>query len=293
MSDLTSPSEIRTIMRRYNFRTRKSLGQNFLADGNIVKKIASAAQIASGDLVVEIGPGLGTLTRELAAGAQRVVCVEVDEALLPILRETLDDLDNVSLIHGDAMKVDFDRIAASASEGLWGHGAKKYKLAANLPYYITTPLLMRLLTENFNLDLLVIMIQLEVAARLTASPGSKDYGALSVAVQYYTVPELVFRVPASVFIPRPEVDSAVVRLTRRDKPAVAIPDEKLFFKLVKGAFGQRRKTLLNALSGAGLGLNKSVWEEVLRDAGIDPVRRGETLSLEEFAALTRTCWERI
>lgn len=280
-------------MRRYNFRTRKSLGQNFLADGNIVRKIAAAAQIAAEDLVVEIGPGLGTLTRELAANAQRVVCVEVDEALLPILRETLDDLDNVSLIHGDAMKVDFDHIVASASDGLWGHGAKKYKLAANLPYYITTPLLMRLLTEKFNLDLLVIMIQLEVAARLTASPGNKDYGALSVAVQYYTVPEQVFRVPASVFIPRPEVDSAVVRLTKREKPAVSVPDEKLFFKLVKGAFGQRRKTLLNALSGAGLGLNKGVWEEVLRNAGIDPGRRGETLSLEEFAALTRACWERI
>jgi len=291
VADLASLSVVRTILDKYKFHFRRAWGQNFLVDGNIVRKIVQAAGLCADDLVVEIGPGIGTLTAALAARAGRVVAVELDRALLPVLRETMSGLDNVSVIAGDAMRVDLDRLV---SDTVSGASERPYKLVANLPYYITTPLLMRLLQQKYRIGLMVVMVQQEVAARLTAAPGGKDYGALSVAVQYYTEPEVLFRVPRTVFYPRPEVDSAVVRLKKRFAPPVNIPDEELFFALVRGAFGQRRKTAANALAGGAAlpGWSRGDWEQALAAAGIDPRRRGETLGLEEFAALARVCARR-
>lgn len=287
MTDPLSPVRMRAILNKHNIRLRKNLGQNFLIDGNIVRKIVAASGLQLTDVVVEIGPGAGTLTAALAAAAGQVVAVEVDRGLLPVLAETLAGLKNVTVVHGDAMEMDFDRLVAGITES----PAQAYKVVANLPYYITTPLIMRLLRQKFHIADLVLMVQLEVAARLVARPGSKDYGALTVAVQYYCRPEILFRVPRTVFFPQPEVDSAVVRLVRRQEPAVAVVDEDLFFALVRGAFGQRRKTAANALAGANIvaGWTRPVWEEMLRRVGIDPRRRGETLGLEEFAALARVC----
>lgn len=287
MTDPLFPVRMRAILNKHNIRLRKNLGQNFLIDGNIVRKIVAASGLQLTDVVVEIGPGAGTLTAALAAAAGQVVAVEVDRGLLPVLAETLAGLKNVTVVHGDAMEMDFDRLVAGITES----PAQAYKVVANLPYYITTPLIMRLLRQKFHIADLVLMVQLEVAARLVARPGSKDYGALTVAVQYYCRPEILFRVPRTVFFPQPEVDSAVVRLVRRQEPAVAVVDEDLFFALVRGAFGQRRKTAANALAGANIvaGWTRPVWEEMLSRVGIDPRRRGETLGLEEFAALARVC----
>lgn len=280
--ELTAPSMVKGLMNKYNFRCRKSLGQNFLVDANIVNKIVDEARIAQSDTVIEIGPGLGVLTRAAALKAGKVLAVEVDKSLLPILGETLSDLGNVQLVQGDALEIDFDRLAQQN-----GAGARdKFKLLANLPYYITTPLLMHILNGKYNFSLMVIMIQQEVAERLKAAPGGKDYGSLTVAIRYHTEVEYLFRVPRTVFIPRPEVDSAVVRLIKRDRPAVNVPDQALFFRVVRGAFGQRRKTLLNAMGGAFGELGRGDLEDVLNAAGVSPGRRGETLSLEEFAAVS-------
>ncbi|OAT82965.1 16S rRNA (adenine(1518)-N(6)/adenine(1519)-N(6))-dimethyltransferase RsmA [Desulfotomaculum copahuensis] len=288
MAQLATPSAVRAVLEKYNVHLRRSLGQNFLVDANIVRKIAAAAGLEKDDLVFEIGPGTGVLTGVLATEAGRVVALEIDRSLLPVLAETLAGLDNVTVLHRDAMQADLDELAAAAAPDAAG---RPYKLVANLPYYITTPLIMRLLEKRFNISRLVVMVQLEVAARLAAAPGGKDYGALSVAVQYYTEPEMLFRVPRTVFLPRPEVDSAVVRLERRPAPAVAVPDEELFFALVRGAFGQRRKTAGNALAGSGVmpGWSRAQWEQALSAAGIALGRRGETLGLAEFAALCRVC----
>ncbi|MFZ5632192.1 MAG: 16S rRNA (adenine(1518)-N(6)/adenine(1519)-N(6))-dimethyltransferase RsmA [Bacillota bacterium] len=283
MSYLTSPSAVRKLLESYNFRCRKSMGQNFLVDANIVNKIISSALLDEDDTVVEIGPGLGVITRAAAMKAKGVVALELDRGLLPILEDTLKDLSNVSIVAGDAMEADLDAVVSSARAGYSG----PYKLIANLPYYITTPLIMRLLTGGFNISLCVIMVQQEVAERIAALPGGKEYGALSVAVQYYTEARCLFRVPATVFYPRPEVDSAVVRLLRRPKPAVGVPDEDLFFKVVRGSFGQRRKTLLNALGKVFNNIPREKLGKLLQAAGIDPGRRGETLSLTEFARITR------
>ncbi|MEW6064199.1 MAG: 16S rRNA (adenine(1518)-N(6)/adenine(1519)-N(6))-dimethyltransferase RsmA [Bacillota bacterium] len=289
MRELTSPSAVRKIIQAHGFKVRKALGQNFLMDANIIEKIVRFADLTEQDLTFEIGPGLGVLTRRLARSAGRVIAVELDQNLLPILQETLADFPNAEVVHGDALKVDFDRLAEERTAGVFGRQGKKYKLVANLPYYITTPLLMHLLTNGFNLERLVVMMQREVADRLQASPGGKDYGSLSVAVQYYTVPEIVVRVPKTVFYPAPDVDSAVVRLTKREAPPVDVTSEELFFKVVRAAFGQRRKTLLNSLTGSGLAARET-WLEVLSKTGIDPARRGETLSLQEFADLANTFW---
>lgn len=291
MRELTSPSAVRKIIQAHGFKVRKALGQNFLMDANIIEKIVRFADLTEQDLTFEIGPGLGVLTRRLARSAGRVIAVELDQNLLPILQETLADFPNAEVVHGDALKVDFDRLAEERTAGVFGRQGKKYKLVANLPYYITTPLLMHLLTNGFNLERLVVMMQREVADRLQASPGGKDYGSLSVAVQYYTVPEIVVRVPKTVFYPAPDVDSAVVRLTKREAPPVDVASEELFFKVVRAAFGQRRKTLLNSLTGSGLAA-REIWLEVLSKTGIDPARRGETLSLQEFADLANTFGQR-
>ncbi|MCL6610414.1 MAG: 16S rRNA (adenine(1518)-N(6)/adenine(1519)-N(6))-dimethyltransferase RsmA [Peptococcaceae bacterium] len=280
MTDLAAPSAVRKLMERHGFHCRKSLGQNFLVDANIVNKIISSAALDGEDTVVEIGPGLGVITRAAAMRAKKVVSLELDRGLKPVLEETLQGLDNVHVIFGDAMETDLDGIVGACT----GHRGP-YKLIANLPYYITTPLIMRLLRSGFNISLFVIMVQQEVAERIAALPGGKEYGSLSVAVQYYTEAGYLFRVPRTVFIPRPEVDSAVVRLARRSKPAAEVRDEELFFKIVRGSFGQRRKTILNALGTAFDHIPREKLRKLLMAAGIDPGRRGETLGLAEFAAI--------
>ncbi|MGB9802913.1 16S rRNA (adenine(1518)-N(6)/adenine(1519)-N(6))-dimethyltransferase RsmA [Desulfofundulus sp.] len=289
MSGELSLGRLKAILEKHNIRLRRSLGQNFLVDGNIVRKIVTASRLAPGDVVVEIGPGAGNLTTALAATCAHVVAVELDRRLLPVLEEVIGGLQNVTLVLKDALEVDFDRLVAGVT------GAAVYKVVANLPYYITTPLIIHLLRGQSGVAEMVLMVQLEVAERLVAAPGSKDYGAFTVTVQYYCRPEILFRVPRTVFFPQPEVDSAVVRLTRREKPGVTVDDEALFFTLVRGAFAQRRKTLANALAGARVfpGWTRATWEEVLNQAGIDPRCRGETLNLEEFAALARVCRQRL
>lgn len=285
MTDLASAANVRAILSRYGFRRRKSLGQNFLVDAGIIRKIVDSVELAPADVVVEIGPGLGTLTRQLAGRAGLVLAVEIDRNLLPVLAETLSGFNHVEIIQGDALKVDFDRLAATRTAGEFGRGSRPYKLVANLPYYITGPILTRLVLERFNMSMMVVMVQQEVAARLTAAPGSKIYGSLSVLIQYFTIPEIVIKAPRTVFYPSPDVDSAVVRLRVRPEPAVKVKDEALFFKVVKSAFGRRRKTVLNALNGAVAGISKEEWVIILERAGINPGRRGETLSLAEFAAV--------
>ncbi len=289
MCELVPFARVRAILEKHNIRLRKSLGQNFLMDGNIVRKIMAAGRLLPEDVVVEIGPGAGTLTAALAGVCAHVVAVELDKRLLPVLEEVLDGLKNITVVPGDALKVDFDRLVAGIT------GAKTYKVVANLPYYITTPLVMRLLRGGSGVTQLVLMVQLEVAARMVAGPGSRDYGAFTVVVQYYSRPEVLFRVPRTVFFPQPEVDSAVVRLTKRRKPEVVVDNEDLFFALVRGAFGQRRKTVANALAGAKIvpGWTRATWEEILGRAGIDPRCRGETLSLLEFASLARVIQQRL
>lgn len=282
MKGLCSPAKVTEILKRHQFRTNKKFGQNFLVDANIIDKIVMAADISDDDLVVEIGPGIGVLTAALAKKARQVIAVEIDNKLIPILKETLAAYDNIEIVLADAMEVNFDRLIYNkTNEGL----GSSYKLVANLPYYITTPLIMHLLNNKFNIDSMVIMVQKEVALRMVANPNNKDYGALTVAVQYYTEPQILFKVPRTVFYPQPEVDSAVVRLKRRKTPAVKVADEKLFFQIVRAAFGQRRKTLLNALTGSKIELTKEEWLAILNKANIDPKRRGETLTLEEFALI--------
>ncbi len=285
---MISLSRLQKIFARHDFRCRRSWGQNFLVDGNIVRKIVAAAQISPEDVVVEIGAGAGTLTRPLAQKARLVITVEIDERLLPVLNETLDGLNNVEVVVGDALLLDFDELVKEkVSARFKEQTVDAYKVVANLPYYITTPLLLHLLQGKFNFCFLLVMVQQEVARRLVAGPNDRDYGALSIAVQYYTEPKILFWAPRTVFYPRPEVDSAVVCLLRRKKPAVEVPDEDLFFRLVRSAFGQRRKTILNALSGspAAPALSRDGLREALWAAKIDPGRRGESLTIGEFAAL--------
>lgn len=260
------------ILKTFGIHMSKKLGQNFLINKGIVAGIVEAAQLTPGDHVLEIGPGIGTLTQGLAESGASVTAVELDRRLIEILGKTLEGYHNVQVIHGDILRLDISREI----------GAEKYKVVANLPYYITTPIIMRLLEERLPIDLLVTMVQKEVAERMVARPGGKDYGALSVAVQYYTEPEIMFPVPASSFIPPPAVESAVIRCTVRSQPPVQV-NEKIFFRVVKAAFSQRRKTLANALKTTGL--PKEEVAGVLERAGIDGLRRGEQLSLQEFAAI--------
>jgi len=277
---LTSPRVVQEILARHGLRPNKQLGQNFLIDENIVHKIIAAAELGPEDAVLEIGPGLGVLTGPLAERARQVIAVEVDKGLIPVLEENLASYPNIKIIWGDILKIEPEKLLAGLSSPL--------KVVANLPYYITSPVIMALLTGPLPLERLVLMVQREVARRLTAAPGSKDYGVLAVAVQYYTRPEIVALVPRTVFFPRPDVDSAVVRLMMRPRPAVAVGDEALFFRLVRGAFGRRRKTLLNSLEGEfGAQYSREELAAFLQAGGIEPSRRGETLTLEEFALLAR------
>ncbi|MCD5407383.1 MAG: 16S rRNA (adenine(1518)-N(6)/adenine(1519)-N(6))-dimethyltransferase RsmA [Desulfotomaculum sp.] len=286
MSELSSLVKVKAMLNEHQFRIRKKLGQNFLIDANIITKIVQTAAVDGEDLVVEIGPGLGVLTAALAEKAAQVIAVEIDQKLLPVLKKNLAAYTNVALVQADALEVDFDLLVQSKTNGVFGAGAKSYQLVANLPYYITSPLIMHMLTNEFNLNTIVIMVQWEVAQRLTATPGNKHYGVLSVALQYYAAAEVAFKVPRTVFHPQPAVDSAVVQLKVRPQPAVATQDEKLFFKVVRAAFAYRRKTLLNSLAGSGFNLTKKQWTNLLKAVAIEPSRRGETLSLVEFAQLT-------
>lgn len=261
------------VIRRFGLSLSKRLGQNFLISEQVVDQIVASADLSPEDTVLEIGPGIGTLTQGLAETGARVVAVELDAKLITVLATTLAGYDNIRIIHGDILKTDISQEIQ----------AEKYKVVANLPYYITTPIIMTLLERRLPIERLVTMVQKEVAQRMTASPGGKDYGALSVAVQYYTDPELLFDVPPQAFIPAPAVDSSVVRCIVREKPPAEVADERRFFRIVKGAFSQRRKTLSNALKTTGLSSDHVAT--ILEQAQINPMRRGETLTLSEFAAI--------
>lgn len=277
--ELTRPSVIKDIMERYGFRFSKSLGQNFLIEKSVLEKIIDGAEITEADNVLEIGPGIGTLTRYLAESAKKVVSVEIDSSLLPILKETLQDLPNTTVVHGDVLQVNLKELIAEQFDNI------PPKVVANLPYYVTTPIVMKFLEEEIPVTDLVVMVQKEVADRMAAKPGGKDYGSLSVAVQYFCDPQILFKVATGCFMPAPTVESSVIRLKVLKQPKVEVVSRKMFFATVRGAFGKRRKTLLNALSDSGLTLSKEQVRSALATAGIDPTRRAETLSIEEFATL--------
>lgn len=267
------------ILNRFNLHTSKRLGQNFLIDPILVKEIVEEADIKKEDNVLEIGPGIGTLTQVLAETGANIKSVEIDRRLIDILSHTLEGYDNVEIINGDILKVDINDIM----------GNKPFKVVANLPYYITTPIIMELLEKNLPIESITVMVQKEVAERMVAKPGGKTYGALSVAVQYYTDPEIVLAVPPKSFMPPPEVDSVVIRCDVLVKPKVDVLHKKTFFSLVKAAFGQRRKTLNNAIKT--LGIPKEIIDKSFDEANIDAKRRGETLSLLEFATLSNKIYE--
>lgn len=279
--DNTGKSKVMQVLKKHDFRFKRKWGQNFIFDLNLLKRIVAAAEIQPGDGVIEIGPGAGTLTRVLAEAGAQVAAVEIDPALLPVLQEQLQGLP-VKIVLGDVLKTDLDKLAEE--QGL----KRPYKIVANLPYYITTPILMDILEKGYDFERLVIMVQWEVAQRITAQPGNKDYGALTLALAYYTEAKILFKVPRQLFNPAPEVDSAVLSLKKRKQPPVEVYNPQVLFKLIKAAFGQRRKTLLNAL--ASMGPDKELIAEILGQAGIDGQRRGETLNLEEYARLANL-WE--
>lgn len=284
---LYAPSTIREIKDKYGFRLSKSLGQNFLTDKNIIDEIIESAQIGSEDLVMEIGPGMGVITMEAAEKAKKVIAVEIDKNLIPILKETLKDYDNVEIINKDILKTDVNGLIDGCKEKFAG-----VKILGNLPYYITTPIIMKLLEDGVKADSITIMMQKEVADRIKALPGTKAYGALSVAVQYYCTAEAVVNVPKEVFMPQPKVDSTVLRLCIRKEKPVILEDRDMFFRCVKAGFGQRRKTLLNSLMGID-NITKDIVRDALEKAGIDPSRRAETLNLEEFAKLSNEVFLRM
>lgn len=281
MANLGIPQNTIEVLQKYNFNFQKKFGQNFLIDTTVLDRIISSAEITKEDCVLEIGPGIGTMTQYLAERAREVVAVEIDKALIPILEDTLSAYDNVTVINDDILKVDINKIAEERN------GGKPIKVVANLPYYITTPIIMGLFESNVPLKSITIMVQKEVADRMQVGPGTKDYGALSLAVQYYAKPEIVANVPPNCFIPRPNVGSAVIRLTRYDKPPVEVADEKKMFALIRASFNQRRKTLVNGLCNAGgLHVNKEQVQEALEIMGLPATVRGETFTLEQFARLS-------
>ena len=270
-SVIASPEVVHYICKRFDIKMSKKLGQNFLIKRGIVDEIVHAAELTPGEPVLEVGPGIGTLTQGLAQSGADVTAIELDRRLLEVLDTTLASYDNVRIIHGDVLKLDVPTIM----------NHKPFKVVANLPYYITTPIIMSLLESKLPIDRLVVMVQKEVALRMVAKPGTKDYGALSVAVQYYTKPDIVLDVPPKSFLPAPAVTSSVIRCVLRDKPPVDVIDEKLFFRVVKAGFAQRRKTFANTMKTTGL--SKDRIEELLAKANIDGQRRGETFTLQEFA----------
>lgn len=278
--DLANFDVVRYIVKRFGLRMNKKLGQNFLVRHDVVADIADAAELNPGDPVLEIGPGIGTLTQALAETGAAVTAVELDEHLLPVLAKTLEHYDNVRVVHGDILRIDIEEVM----------NHQPFTVCANLPYYITTPIIMKLLEQKLPIKRIVVMVQKEVAERMVAVPGHKIYGALSVSVQYYTQPEMLFEIPPRAFMPAPEVTSAVVSMEVRQEPPVKLTNEKHFFQVVHAAFQQRRKTLQNALKNTGL--SKEQIKAALEAADIDGQRRGETLSLDEFAAIANA-WDNL
>ncbi|MCI7206875.1 MAG: 16S rRNA (adenine(1518)-N(6)/adenine(1519)-N(6))-dimethyltransferase RsmA [Clostridium sp.] len=279
MDRLSSHKATKEVVQKHNFKFSKSLGQNFLIDTNVIDRILEGARVTEGDYVIEVGPGIGTLTKEMGRTAEKVVAIEIDKTLIPILEETLADFPNIEVINQDILKVDVQELVKEKLNG------GPVKLIANLPYYITTPIVMKFLEEDIPVTDIVVMVQKEVADRMNAQPNSKDYGALSVAVQYYCDTEIVAKAPRHMFMPQPNVDSTVIGLHVREEKKYNVDNEDIFFKTVKASFGQRRKTLLNSLGGLGF-LSKDQIKIALQEANIDEKRRGETLSIEEFASLS-------
>lgn len=278
---LSNPQVTIETLKKYNFDFKKKFGQNFLIDSHVLNKIMDAAQVGEEDFVLEIGPGIGTMTQYLAERARKVLAVEIDKKAIPILQNTLGIYDNVTILNEDILKLDLYRIALEYNEG------KPIKVVANLPYYITTPIVMNLLESHVPIDNITVMVQKEVAQRMQEGPGSKDYGALSLAVQYYASPYIAAFVPPNCFMPRPNVGSAVIRLTRYDTPPVAVKDEKLMFALIRASFNQRRKTLQNGIGNyQDLHFTKEQVAQALEEMGLSPSERGEKLSLAQFARLS-------
>lgn len=285
MKEFSLETRIKVLINKYDFHFRKSLGQNFLIDEGILQGIVDAGDLTKSDRVLEIGPGMGFLTEKLAEAAGLVMAVEIDPKLVTLLKELYKEDNNIIIRQDDGLSLDFAQVAAETQEQGFN---KEFKIVANLPYYITTPLIFHFLDNSQYWQEMVLMIQKEVADRITASPGTKDYGVLTLMVAYNAKAEKVLSVPSTAFRPQPNVDSAVIRLTKIDQPPVWVEDKKTFQSLVKAGFGQRRKTLSNSLTNGGLGLTKETTGELLSSCGIDPKLRGETLSFEEYAALTNT-----
>ncbi|HJC11022.1 MAG TPA: 16S rRNA (adenine(1518)-N(6)/adenine(1519)-N(6))-dimethyltransferase RsmA [Candidatus Blautia merdigallinarum] len=283
---LGNPKRTIEVLQKYDFVFQKKYGQNFLIDTHVLDKIINAAQITKEDFVLEIGPGIGTMTQYLASRAREVFAVEIDKALIPILEDTLSEYENVTILNEDILKVDIRKLAEEHNQG------RPIKVVANLPYYITTPIIMGLFEEHVPVESITVMVQKEVADRMQTGPGSKDYGALSLAVQYYASPYIVANVPPNCFMPRPKVGSAVIRLSRHEKPPVEVKDSGLMFRIIRASFNQRRKTLVNGLKNAGdLGFSKEEIEEAVSACGFPQGIRGETLTLEDFAALANRLLE--
>lgn len=275
---ISNPSVTKAIVNKYEFAFQKRFGQNFLIDGHVINKIVDGSELSSDDIAVEIGPGIGSLTQYLCEVCDQVIAIEIDKVLIPILEDTLRDYDNLTIINEDVLKVDMDQL-------LGPYKGKDIKIVANLPYYITTPIIMNILENRVPVKSITIMIQKEVADRINASPGNKNYGALSLAVQYYAKTQLVANVPPNCFMPRPKVGSAVIRLIRHESPIIQVKDDHKMFKIIRSAFNQRRKTMSNTLKHH-LNIDKTVTSEVLESLGINPSIRGEALSLEQYALIT-------
>lgn len=285
---LGNPQKTIEILQKYHFSFQKKFGQNFLIDTRVLDKIIAAANITKEDFVLEVGPGIGTMTQYLAAAAGRVTAVEIDRTLIPILQDTLREYDNVKVINQDILKLDIRKLAEEENHG------RPIKVVANLPYYITTPIIMGLFESHVPVESITVMVQKEVADRMQVGPGTKDYGALSLAVQYYATPYIVANVPPNCFMPRPNVGSAVIKLTVHAEPPVEVEDEKLLFRIIRASFNQRRKTLANGLKNAAdLHLPREVIEKSIEELGKGPSVRGEALTLEEFAVLSNSIYHRI
>ena len=283
---LGNPKNTIEVIQKYDFDFQKKFGQNFLIDERVLEKIISAAEVNKDDFVLEIGPGIGTMTQYLAENAREVMAVEIDKNLIPILSDTLSAYDNVSILNADILKVDIAKIVEEKN------GGKPVKVVANLPYYITTPIIMGLFESHVPIDSITVMVQKEVADRMQEGPGSKEYGALSLAVQYYAKPEIVVNVPPSCFMPQPKVGSAVIRLTRHSEPPVTVKSEKLLFQVIRASFNQRRKTLANGLANYGaFGLPKEELQACIEELGVPVNIRGEALSLEQFAQLSNIIYD--
>ena len=281
MSELSNFKNTQDIIKKHNFSIQKKYGQNFLIDEHVLNKIIAAAELSKDDYVIEIGPGIGTMTERMAPECKHVTAIEIDKELIPILSETLSRFDNVDIINEDVLKVDLNKLIAERNDN------KPVKVVANLPYYITTPIIMSLLENKIPIDTITVMVQKEVADRMMVGPGTKDYGALSLAVQYYAKPYIVANVPMNCFIPRPNVASAVIRLTCHKEPPVTVKDEKLMFNLIRASFNQRRKTLINGISNfSGLSFTKEQVAMALNSIGLSENIRGEALDLEKFAKLS-------